>query len=230
LPESGHPWAATLCSKPIQSPITRRSDGNNYWHIRCWVKDVPNATFVSSAGRKATRIAGDRGTVRNRFSLLPAKLRAERPGLIALLILPALVGLECSIRADESASPASVATNTAWVVNTNSIGLAAQTSNVETQHDLIFTNQPAIASSTSPTTNQPSGAGLPATTSFIVVIQERSDPQRFSDQSGNGSFGFANIEAGFGQAYENDSILMRGRNGTAWEETRYFFLKKVVKF
>jgi len=52
----------------------------------------------------------------------------------------------------------------------------------------------------------------------------------FAGQPGNGNFGFANIEAGYGQAYDCDSVVLRGNNGTAAEETRYIFFKKVVKF
>lgn len=122
----------------------------------------------------------------------------------------------------------SLSTNTALVGNTNSSELAMPTLSIATNQALLSTNQPLNTSSISGTTNQSFGPGSAA--SVIVVIQEKPETGAFSDQSGNGSFGFANIEAGFGQAYENDSIILRGRNGTAWEDTRYFFLKKVVKF
>ena len=206
----------------VQRPNTRSGVRNKLLVRTLLGKGVPNATFVSSAGRKATRV-GDCANVPKRFSFLRAKLRAERPGLIVLLMLATLAGLQCSIRADES-----VSTNTPLVTTTNSIALAALALNLDTNQLSISTNEPA--SRFSGTTNQPFGDGPSSTASVIVVIQERSDSGRFSDQSGNGSFGFANIEAGFGQVYENDSIVMRGRNGTAWEETRYLFFKKVVKF
>jgi hypothetical protein len=93
---------------------------------------------------------------------------------------------------------------------------------------LISISQPAR--SVSGPTNQAWADSFSSMKSVTLVIQERSEAGPFSRQSGNGNFGFANIEAGFGQAYDNDSIVLRGRNGTAWEETRYVFFKKIVKF
>ena len=34
----------------------------------------------------------------------------------------------------------------------------------------------------------------------------------------------------YGRTLMTDSIVLRGRNGTAMEETRYLFFKKVIKF
>lgn len=199
--------------------------------MRCWKGYVPGATFVSSEGRKAARIAGDPTNVSDRFSFLYAKLHAVRPGVIARLMLATLAGFQCSMKADESVEFVSVSTNTASVVITNASKVVVQTANVETNQISISANQPASSPSVSGSTNQPFGNDVESTASVTLVIQEKSeDTGPFSEQSGNGSFGIANIEAGFGQAYESDSIVLRGRNGTAWEETRYFFFKKVVKF
>ena len=52
----------------------------------------------------------------------------------------------------------------------------------------------------------------------------------FSGLPGNGNFGMSNFEAGYGQAYNADSIVLRGRNGTAMEEPRYIFFKKIFRF
>lgn len=64
----------------------------------------------------------------------------------------------------------------------------------------------------------------------LVITKKPESPGLFSGQSTAGSFGLAGFEAGYGQAYDSDSIVLRGRNGTVWEETRYVFFKKVVKF
>ncbi len=69
----------------------------------------------------------------------------------------------------------------------------------------------------------------------LVAVAELTKRPRaasgvFSGQPGNGNFGFANIEAGYGPAYDCDSVVLRGNNGTATEETRYLFFKKSVKF
>lgn len=82
----------------------------------------------------------------------------------------------------------------------------------------------------------PMAAGLASTTAPIplVAVAELTKKPRaegwFGRQPGNGNFGIANLEAGYGQAYDCDSVVLRGNNGTDSEERRYFFFKKVVKF
>jgi len=122
---------------------------------------------------------------------------------------------------------ASTNTNSSVTV-TNTIEAASNAPTVETNSVSISVIQPAR--SISGVTNRPLLDDLSSTASITLVIQKKSEAGTFSRQAGNGSFGFANIEAGFGQAYDSDSIVLRGRNGTAWEETRYVFFKKIVKF
>jgi len=192
---------------------------------------VQNATFVSSADRKATRSADELGIVLGRFSFLRAKLCAGSPGVIAVIIVTTLtVGQYCS-HADEPvklalASPTSVSTT---ISTTNTTKVVRQTSSPTTNlFSASFEHQPATPGLTTP----PLGLANGTTDSTRVVLtrKPRVDSGLFSTQPGNGNFGFANFEAGYGPVYDCDSIVLRGRNGTTYEETRYIFVKKVVKF
>lgn len=67
--------------------------------------------------------------------------------------------------------------------------------------------------------------------SVRVVLQKKPEADDwFFEQGGDGSFGIAGIQAGYGRICDADSILLRGRNGTAWEDSSYIFFKKVVRF
>lgn len=155
-------------------------------------------------------------------------LRAARLRF-TVVILAILVAAPSATRADEPVKPLSTSTNTTSSV-TNSINPAQAISVSQSNSVLISLSQPAGTTNVVGIANQPSADDLSATASVVVVIQKRSEVEALSTQSGKGSLGFANIEAGYGQVYDNDSIVLRGRNGTAWEETRYVFIKKVIKF
>jgi hypothetical protein len=81
-----------------------------------------------------------------------------------------------------------------------------------------------------------SGKTSRATFAGFVLTQSRTAAQAdwigsfFSNQLGDGNVGFFNLEAGYGQAYDRDSVVLRGRNGTGLEEPRYIFFKRIVKF
>lgn len=217
--------------KPVLTQFQRGSRMSSLWYVRCWTGPVQNATFASSAVHKATRIDGDGGNVSNSSSYLHSKLCVECPGLIALLLLSAFVISESLVRADGSANLVSVSTNTTpSVAVTNSINSISNTLILASNSLSISASQTVSTVSVSQSTNQSLDNDLPSMASVTLVIEKKAEGGPFSGQSGNGSFGFANLEAGFGQAYENDSMVLRGRNGTAWEETRYVFLKKIVKF
>jgi hypothetical protein len=190
---------------------------------------VQNATFVSSADRKATRSAGELGNVSDRFSFFRARLCAGSPRFIAALTLISLVIGQCSGKAEEPIKLALVSHSPA--PSTNAVKVAAKVSTADTNSFSASFRQHPV------TTSLPiTAAGRSADNASTVVpvpelIKKRPAPGGlFSGQPGNGNFGFANIEAGYGQAYDCDSVVLRGHNGTAYEETRYIFFKKVVKF
>ena len=163
-----------------------------------------------------------------RFSFLLATLQAERPMLFALLILAASIAFQSSIRADEPIKLALASTSTGTsTVFTNTFKLSERTSGTDTNSlkfsfnagktNLLANDSPGVTDNLKPTPT-------------VIVIEKPKAPGLFSNQDSVGCFGFAGIEAGYGQAYDCDSIVLRGRNGTAWEETRYVFVKKVLKF
>ena len=196
--------------------------------MRCWTHGVPNATFVPSADRKATRSVDEQGKVSIGVSFFHARLCAERPRLIAALMLAALVVCHCSTRADEPAKLALASTNPSpSVPATNAVKPAVSAVPTSETNALTLAFIKPVAVPSLPAV-RPEDSKLAAP--ITVVIEKKATTGFFSGQSGNGSFGFANIEAGYGQAYDSDSIVLRGRNGTVWEETRYIFFKKVVKF
>jgi hypothetical protein len=94
-----------------------------------------------------------------------------------------------------------------------------------------FRPTPTTASFPAPVSEAATTDKTYAAVAVTALVKKRPVPTGlFAGQSGNGNFGFANFEAGYGQAYDCDSVVLRGNNGTATEETRYIFLKKVVKF
>lgn len=170
------------------------------------------------------------GNVSGRFSFLRAELCAGSPRLIVVLTLAALVFGRDNCPADEPVKLA-MATH-ATTSSTNAAKVTPKTTTAETNSfSASFRQPPATAS-------LPVTASGPATTDnnysavvVIALVKKRPAPTGlFAGQPGNGNFGFANIEAGYGQAYDCDSVVLRGNNGTATEETRYIFFKKVVKF
>lgn len=174
------------------------------------------------------------GNVPGRFSLFHAKLRAERPRLIVLLMLAALAASRASTWAEEPVRLALVSTAvTSSISSTNLVKPAAKPSIQETNSLSLAVSQPVEKSTLSigNALHPISDSDVQSMASVALVIKKAPEPAGFfSDKTGNGSFGFANFQAGYGQAYDCDSIVLRGRNGTAWEETRYVFFKKVVKF
>jgi len=159
--------------------------------------------------------------------------------LLTALLLVSLSASLCASRAEEPVKLALVSPNiTSFATSspisvslTNTIKPDTQNSSANTNSLSLSFKEPASKTSTllnpilSPTDDLQSAARV------VVVIKKNPEASGFfSGQSGNGSFGFSSIQAGYGQAYDSDSIVLRGRNGTAWEETRYFFFKKVVKF
>ena len=164
---------------------------------------------------------------------LRTKLCAGWSRLVAALML-VVFGLSSPlVRADEPVKLALVSTSTTSLVAiTNAI---KTTPKVEIP---VITNAFSVSASRradraylpARTLLSPSDDLQPSTPTVIVIKKNAAATGLFSDQGGNGSFGFANIQAGYGQAYDSDSIVLRGRNGTAWEETRYVFVKKVIKF
>ena len=123
-----------------------------------------------------------------------------------------------------ASAPSSVST-------TNTTTSAAKDSGLDTNSLTLSFKEPASKASVPRNPALSLTDDLQSAARVTVVIKKNPESTGFfSDQGGNGSFGFSGIQAGYGQAYDSDSIVLRGRNGTAWEETRYFFLKKVVKF
>ena len=188
---------------------------------------MQNATFVSSADHKATRSAD--GNFPGGFSLFRATLCAQSPRLIIQLLLASLVIGHSSGRAEETEKPASpVAT---LLMATNAAGVATEISAPATNSlSLSVQLQPVATNSFATTTNR--SLSDFSWTAVVIDLEKEDDDTTglFPDQPGNGHFGFANFQAGYGQAYDSDSIVLRGRNGTAWEEPRYIFVKKVIRF
>lgn len=185
------------------------------------------ATFVSSADHKATRSA-DRN-VPSGFGLLRAKLCAGSPGLIVKLLLASLVIGQCAGHAEENVKLTSVATTE--TNSTNTLTTVPKMSVTETNFlSYSFLPQPAMTNLLATTTNFSKDDFSSVAAIFALEKKIPGSTSLFSEQPGNGNFGFANFQAGYGQAYDCDSVLLRGRNGTAWEEPRYLFVKKVVRF
>jgi hypothetical protein len=46
----------------------------------------------------------------------------------------------------------------------------------------------------------------------------------------SGGLGFGKLQAGYGRIFTDDSVITRGRNGTAWEEGSCFYLKTSFRF
>lgn len=187
---------------------------------------MQNATFVSSADRYATKGAGGFEIALGRFFPFPARLCAGSPRLTVILIFLVLVFSQGFGRAGElaaalEASLTSVTTNTPVAVESNS-------------YSLSFSRRPvnfALGTVAPQTEVLPHANSV----SFVVpqkwLLVSRSRLRSFfSGQAGNGNVGLMNFEAGYGQAYDPDSVILRQRNGTGLEEPRYVFFKRIVKF
>jgi hypothetical protein len=149
-------------------------------------------------------------------------------------MLAALAASRSSIWAEEPVRLALVSpVVNSSVSSTNIVKPAAKPSGKDTNSLSLAVSQP-VEKSTLVIGNALHPIGdmdMQSMSTVTLVIKKAPEPTGFfSDKTGNGSFGFANFQAGYGQAYDCDSIVLRGRNGTAWEETRYVFFKKVVKF
>lgn len=189
---------------------------------------MQNATFVSSADRKATRSAGELGNVSNGFSFLRASLCAGSPRFVLVLTLATLVIGQYSSRADE---PVKLALASHVTTSTNATKVSPKVTTTDTNSfSATFHPRPVTVTLPTTTTARPLDNAQPLVPVAILIKKQPAPSGIFSGQPGNGNFGFANFEAGYGQAYEPDSIVLRGRNGTQYEETRYLFFKKVVKF
>jgi hypothetical protein len=119
---------------------------------------------------------------------------------------------------------------------TNTVKSTTKAATIDTNSFTLSVSQRLVTPSLlSPAAERaPDNAGRALT--FIALTKKPSTPPAgslaalFNGLPGNGNFGFSNFEAGYGQAYEADSIILRGRNGTTLEEPRYIFFKKIVKF
>lgn len=169
------------------------------------------------------------GNVPGRFSFLRAKLCAGSPKVIAVIVLVALAVGRWSSQADEPMKVALASPISHSSTNTSKIAIKPANSTTNSL-SLSFRQHPG--NSGLPSSLALPSAGIAPAIETVVVLTKKPVVSHglFSGQPGNGNFGFANFEAGYGQAYDCDSILMRGRNGTTWEETRYVFVKKIVKF
>ena len=187
---------------------------------------MQNATFVSSADRYATKGAGGFEIALGSIFPFPARLCAGSPRLTVILISLTLVFSQGFGRAGElaaalQASLTPVATNTPVVVETNS-------------YSLSFSQRPvnfALGAVTPQKENMPHANSV----SFVLpqkwLLVPRGPLQPLlSGQTGNGNVGIMNFEAGYGQAYDRDSVVLHRRNGTGLEEPRYVFFKRIVKF
>jgi len=115
------------------------------------------------------------------------------------------------------------------VASTNAVKLPAKITIADTNSlSASFTLKPVVLPT--PAALRPNDSDYPALPVVALIKKHPASAGLFSRQPGNGNFGFANIEAGYGQAYECDSVVLRGNNGTGIEETRYIFFKKVVRF
>jgi hypothetical protein len=171
------------------------------------------------------------GNISGGFSFLRASLCAGRPRFFVPVTL-ALSIIGCVCQADEPVKLAMVSHSPTSPASTNVTKVAAKPASPDTNSfSASFTHYTA-----KPAPNHLVDAGALSLDSVpLVAVAELTRKRRastglFSGQPGNGNFGFANFQAGYGQAYDCDSVLLRGNNGTAWEETRYLFFKKVVKF
>ena len=166
------------------------------------------------------------GNVFGRFSFLRARLCAGSPRLFVILTLAAPIISERA-GADEPVKLAMVTQETTASTNTAKALIKVATPN--TNSFTASFNQHSAAVPAATALHPADSDSSPVT--VAVLIKKRSESTGlFSGQPGNGNFGFANIEAGYGQAYDCDSAVLRGNNGTTMEETRYIFFKKVVKF
>lgn len=136
---------------------------------------------------------------------------------------------QCDGATNEPVKLAMASSNT--TSSTNAVRVPTKFARTDTNSFSLSFQQPATSPALpAATPARPADDAHSAVTVVVLKQDPRASTGLFSRQPGNGNFGFANIEAGYGQAYDCDSIVLRGRNGTTWEETRYIFFKKVVKF
>lgn len=193
---------------------------------------MQNATFVSSADRYATKGAGGFEIALGRFFPFPAQLCAGSPRLTLILIFLTLalspgIGRAGELAAALQASLSLVATNAP------AVEAAVEEPN---SYSLSFSQRPvnfALGAVTLRTETE--NLSHASSVSFVVpqkwlLVSRGRLRSFFSGQAGNGNVGLMNFEAGYGQAYDPDSVVLRSRNGTGLEEPRYVFFKRIVKF
>lgn len=223
-------------SGPVNTRLPGSAPGRKSWYIQCYDGSVQNATFVSSADHQATSSA--EGNVPDGLFSSRATRSAGRPWLFLQLFVLACWAIGCPLaQAGESDQPASTVPTS--IASTNSAAATPEAALVETNSlfnsvsnslSLSVQWQPVITNSLTTATNRSLHDWMWSTTVFALEKADDDGIDLFSDQVGNGHFGIANFQAGYGQVYDSDSIVLRGRNGTSWEEPRYLFVKKVIKF
>jgi hypothetical protein len=178
--------------------------------------------------------AGGSGSYFSRIFLL-TRLCAGGPVLALSLILFTWVSSPGICRAGDLASTLKTSlTVDSTNAPTNGVTVAETTLAETNTFTLSFTQRPIDfnlkgAPAQSGKTSRAASVGF-------VLTQRRPAAQGdwfgsfFFNQSGDGNVGFFNMEAGYGQAYDRDSVVLRGGNGTALEEPRYIFFKRIVKF
>jgi len=196
------------------------------WYIHCSKGRVQNATVVSSADHKAASSA-DQNTP-DVLGLLRARLCDVSPTLSSILMLVCVLAGHCTGRAEENNPQPTVTLSDANSTNAIVTAIAVPTAGTNVL-SLSFQFSPAFTNMAQANTNRSIATDV-ALTVEEFVLEKKSPESLFSEQPGTGHLGFANFQAGYGQAFGSDSILLRGRNGTAWEETRYLFVKTVVRF
>jgi len=71
---------------------------------------------------------------------------------------------------------------------------------------------------------------------FVRYLERRAGVKRtfpLLDERllGNGgTLALGKLQAGYGTIFDDDSVITRGRNGTAWEETSFLFVKASFRF
>lgn len=70
---------------------------------------------------------------------------------------------------------------------------------------------------------------------FVRYLNQRGAfgdrfPFRQRSQPEENALGLGKLRAGYGMIFRDDSLLVRGRNGTAWEEPGCLYVKATFRF
>jgi len=82
----------------------------------------------------------------------------------------------------------------------------------------------------------PSDAALEDASHFVRYLDRRAAPEtkswfRWGHHPGDdNTLALGKLRAGYGRIYRDDSLTVRGRNGTAWEEPTTLFMKVSFRF